>query len=85
MWGLLNIIAGSKLARTAGLVLAVILTSLATIQYFQWQERDRVLKEVQKEDLKNYKDTRERIDDANNTVLDTVNDALEWLRGRQPN
>jgi hypothetical protein len=64
-----------------GLVLVAGLISLLTIQYIQKQERDRVLNEVQREDLENYKDTRERIDEANDDSFG-LDDALEWLRQR---
>ena len=82
MWTLINILVGSKIARTVALVLAAGLILFTTIQYIQWQERDRVLEEIQKEDLKDYKDTRERIDET--SPFDSVNDALEWLRNRKP-
>ena len=83
MWPLLSTIVGSKIGRTVALVLAVGLILLTTIQYIRWDERERVLDEVQKEDLENYKDTRERIDDASNSVFDSVDAALEWLRSRK--
>lgn len=82
MWPLLSTIVGSKIRRTVALVLAAGLISLLTIQYIRWDEREKVLNEVQKEDLENYKDTRERIDDASNSIFDSVDDALDWLRNR---
>lgn len=82
MWPLLSTIVGSKIGRTVALVLAAGLISLLTIQYIRWDEREKVLNEVQKEDLENYKDTRERIDDASNSIFDSVDDALDWLRNR---
>jgi hypothetical protein len=84
MWWILNTLVGSKIGKTVGLVLAVTLILFGTIQYIRWQERDKVLLEVQKEDLKNYKDTRERIDEVINHVLD-YDGALHWLRSRGDN
>jgi hypothetical protein len=81
MWNLLSIVVGSRIGRAVGLVLVAGLISLLTIQYIQKQERDRVLNEVQREDLENYKDTRERIDEANDDSFG-LDDALEWLRQR---
>lgn len=78
---MINLLVGSKLARTAVLALAVTSILYGTIQYIRWQERDRVLEEIQKEDLENYKDTRERIDEIIDHVLD-YDSALEWLRNR---
>jgi len=84
MWGTLSIIVGSRIGRIVGLVLVAGLISLLTIQYIQKQERDRVLNEVQREDLENYKDTRDRIDEANNDSFG-LDDALDWLRKRNEN
>ena len=84
MWWILNTLVGSKIGKTVGLVLAVTLILFGTIQYIRWQERDKVLLEVQKEDLENYKDTRERIDEVINHVLD-YDGALDWLRSRGDN
>lgn len=84
MWWVLNTLVGSKIGRTVGLVLAVTLILFGTIQYIRWQERDKVLLEVQKEDLKNYKDTRERVDEVINHVLD-YDGALRWLQSRGDN
>jgi len=84
MWGTLSIIVGSRIGRIVGLVLVAGLISLLTIQYIQKQERDRVLNEVQREDLENYKGTRDRIDEANNDSFG-LDDALDWLRKRNEN
>jgi len=81
MWTILQFVVGSRIGRTVGLVLAAGLISLLTIQYIQKQERDRVLDEVMREDLENYKDTRERIDEANNDTFG-FDDAINWLRQR---
>ena len=81
MWTILQFVVGSRIGRTVGLVLAAGLISLLTIQYIQKQERDRVLDEVMREDLENYKDTRERIDEANSDTFG-FDDAIEWLRQR---
>ena len=81
MWTILQFVVGSRIGRTVGLVLAAGLISLLTIQYIQKQERDRVLDEVIREDLENYKDTRERIDEANSDTFG-LDAAIEWLRQR---
>jgi len=81
MWTILQFVVGSRIGRTVGLVLAAGLISLLTIQYIQKQERDRVLDEVMREDLENYKDTRERIDEANSDTFG-LDDAIDWLRQR---
>jgi len=81
MWTILQFVVGSRIGRTVGLVLAAGLISLLTIQYIQKQERDRVLDEVMREDLENYKDTRERIDEANSDTFGP-DDAINWLRQR---
>ena len=81
MWWMINLLVGSRIGRTAALALAVTSILYGTIQYIRWQERDRVLEEIQREDLENYKDTRERIDEVIDHVLD-YDSALEWLRNR---
>lgn len=59
MW-LLNLLVGSRLKRLAASALAVILTVFGLIQYGRMTEKTK----QKTEELKEYKKTRERIDDA---------------------
>ena len=73
MW-LLSLIVGSRLKRLAVSALAVIATVFGLIQYGKLSQRNK-----QKiDDLKEYKKTRERIDDAERSPDRDV--ALERMR-----
>ena len=78
----MSIVVGSKLGRTVAIVLAAGLILFGTIQYIKTAERERVLNEVQKEDLENYKDTRERIDETKDDSIGIIDNALDFLRRR---
>ena len=81
MW-ILKAIVGSPILKGVVVALGAGSIILGAIQYIRWAERDRIIKQIQIEDLKNEKELREKLDEINRSPFDDVNDALEFLRGR---
>lgn len=87
MLGLLSFV-GSKIGRMIVIALVVGLILFATTRYIQNTTRDNTVKEIQIETLEDYRETRERVDNAIRETRRSNPDnsgsvALERLRNRQ--
>lgn len=77
--GWIGWIVGSRQGRLVAGVLLVGLLSLAAIQYIRSAERDK----IETENLQKQIEIRRNIDDAVINSPNSVDDAIEFLRGRQ--
>jgi len=76
---MLRPLAGSKVTLVVVTVLVVGLISFFTIRYIQSAEEDKIIKEIQQEQI----EKRKRIDEGVRSAPDTPTDSLQYLRDRQ--
>jgi len=76
---MLRLLAGSKVTLVVVTALVVGLISFFTIRYIQSAEEDRIIKEIQQEQI----EKRKRIDEGVRSAPDNASDSLQYLRDRQ--
>lgn len=76
---MLRLLAGSKVTLVVVTALVVGLISFFTIRYIQSAEEDKIIREIQQEQI----EKRKRIDEGVRSAPDTPTDSLRYLRDRQ--
>ena len=85
MWTIVGFLT-SRLGKSVGIALAVILISLLTIRYIQGEATDKLLNEIKIEQVEDNQRVTERTSDAVDEVRRSTPDAdaaREWLLNRQ--